>query len=428
MEIPKFYEFCCKTTIVGGHDALERIPDFLISRAVNNPMIITDQGVRQAGLVDVLIQALNNRVSVRSVQDKVPPDSDIETVHAIARKYREKKCDSIIALGGGSVLDTAKGVNILVSEAGDNLLAFSGAGALKHKLKPLIAVPTTAGTGSEVTLVAVISDPEHNRKLLFTSYFLLPDLAIIDSRMTLTLPAHITAATAMDALSHAIEACICLARNPVSRVYAYEAIELISSNLLHVVKNPHDREGRLALATAATLAGMAFSNSMVGMVHTLGHSVGSVCHIAHGTCMAILLPYGMEYNYHKIEDQLAGLLLPLAGEEVFYKTPPFARAQYAIDKVRQINQELKMATAGAHAICFKDIKDKNGRIRVPGHKLSEIAKTALGDGSIFYNPEELDYQDCLRVLNAAFEGSKMNHLFSDFKVPSSSLASTFPYS
>ena len=407
MEIPNYYEFCCKTTIVGGHDALERIPDFLISLDANNPMIITDQGVKQAGLVDVLTQALDNRVTVRSVQDEVPADSDLETVHAIARKYREEKCDSIIALGGGSVLDTAKGVNILVSEAGDDLLAFTGAGALKHKLKPLVAVPTTAGTGSEVTLVAVIADPANSRKLLFTSYFLLPDFAIIDSRMTLTLPAHITAATAMDALSHAVESCICLAHNPLSRVYAHEAIELIRCNLLPVVKNPGDKEGRLALATAATLAGIAFSNSMVGMVHTLGHSVGSVCHVPHGTCMAILLPYGMEYNYHKIEDQLADLLFPLAGDELFHKTPPFARAKTAIELVRQLNQDLKNATDGAHAVCFSEIKDKDGKPRVPGHKLAEIAKTALGDGSIFYNPEELDYNDCIRVLNAAFEGRSL---------------------
>ena len=407
MERANYYEFCCKTTIVGGHDALERIPDLLISLGADNPMIITDQGVKQAGLVDILVQALDNKIAIGTIQDEVPVDSDLNTVHTIARKYGEEKCDSIIAIGGGSVLDTAKAVNILVSEAGDNLMAFSGAGVLKHKLKPLIAIPTTSGTGSEVTLAAVIADPEHSRKLLFASYFLLPDIAIIDSRMTLTLPAHITAATAMDALTHAVESCMCLATNPLSKAYAYEAIDLIRCHLLPVVKNPGDKEGRLALATAATLAGMAFSNAMVGIVHALGHSVGSVCHIAHGTCMAILLPYGMEYNYHKIEDRLAELLLPLGGKELFHKTPPFARATQAIEQVRQLNHDLNIATAGAHAVCFKDIKDKNGRPLVPGHKLAEIAKTALGDGSIFYNPEEMDYKDGLRVLNAALEGETL---------------------
>lgn len=408
MDMPEYYEFCCKVHMVAGPDALEQIPDLLTFLGGQNPMVITDRGVTGAGLVDILLQALDSRITVTTIQDDVPPDSDVKTVQTLAAQYTKNGCDAIIALGGGSVLDTAKGVNILVSESSDNLLAFTGAGALQHRLNPLVAVPTTAGTGSETTMVAVIADPEHNRKLLFTSYFLLPDIAIIDPRMTLTLPPHITAATAMDALSHAIEACLCLARNPLSTAHAHEAIDLIRCHLLPVVKNPADRQGRQALATAATLAGMAFSNSMVGMVHTLGHSVGSVCHVAHGTCMAILLPYGMTYNYHKIQPLLADLLLPLAGEELFARTKPEERAQKTIDQVRQMNQDLHHATAGAHAVCFKDIMDQNGQPQVPRHRLADIAHTALGDGSIFYNPEDLDYDDCLMVLEAAHEGAPLD--------------------
>jgi alcohol dehydrogenase len=404
MEIPEYYEFCGRVNLIAGHDALAQIPDLLAARGAKQPMLITDTGVFRAGLVDMLIQALDRGITVRTIADAVPPDSDLTTVHTLARQYQDNGCDAIIALGGGSVMDTAKGVNILVSESADNLLAFTGAGALKHRLKPLIAVPTTAGTGSEVTRVAVIADPDHGRKLLFTSHFLIPDAAVIDPCMTLTLPPHITAATAMDALSHAVEASICLARNPLSTVLAHEAIDRIRCHLLPVIHQPRDPDGRLALATAAALAGMAFSNAMVGMVHTLGHSVGSVCHVPHGTCMAILLPYGMAYNCHKTQTQLADLLLPLAGEEIFARTAPRDRPQKAIDQVRHLNQDLHQATAGAHAIRFKDIADRNGRPMVLWHQLPEIAQTALGDGSIFYNPEDLDHEDCLMVLEAAFQG------------------------
>jgi alcohol dehydrogenase len=404
MEIPEYYEFCGRVNLIAGHDALAQIPDLLTSMGAKQPMLITDPGVSRAGLVDILIQALGDRITVRTIADAVPPDSDLTTVHTLARQYQDTACDAIIALGGGSVMDTAKGVNILVSESADNLLAFTGAGALKHRLKPLIAVPTTAGTGSEMTLVAVIADPDHGRKLLFTSHFLIPDAAVIDPCMTQTLPPHITAATAMDALSHAVEASICLARNPLSTALAHEAIDRIRCHLLPVIHQPENPGGRLALATAASLAGMAFSNAMVGMVHTLGHSVGSVCHVPHGTCMAILLPYGMAYNCHKTQKQLADLLLPLAGEEIFARTAPRDRPQKAIDQVRHLNQDLHSATARAHAIRFKDIMDGNGRPMVSRHQLSEIAQTALGDGSIFYNPEDLDYEDCLMVLEAAFEG------------------------
>lgn len=408
MYIPDYYEFCCGVNIVAGHDALEQIPDLLGALGTGSPMILTDKGVRAAGLADVLIDALSGRLDVKTLQDEVPPDSDLATVNRLADIYRETGCDSIIALGGGSVLDTAKGVNILVSENADDITRFKGAGTLKRKLKPLIAVPTTAGTGSEVTLVAVISDPANDRKLPFTSYFLLPDAAIVDSRMTLTLPPHISAPTAMDALTHAVEACFCLSRNPVSDAFAFEAIRMICNNLLPVMENPSDKEGRLALATAATMAGMAFSNSMVGVVHAVGHSVGSVCHVPHGTCMAILLPYGMEYNLHKAESRIGELLLPMAGPDIYARTPVADRPAKAIEFIRQLNRDLCDATSGAHAVCLKDLKDRDGNSMVPREKLSDIARTALGDGALFYNPEDLDYEDFLMVAEAAWEGTPLD--------------------
>ena len=408
MEIPDYYEFGSRTHIMAGHDAIEQIPGLLSSMDAQNPMVITDQGVSRAGLVDILLQALDSRITIKTIQDDVPADSDLKTVHSLAREYQKHGCNAIIALGGGSVMDTAKGVNILVSTSSDNLLAFSGANALTHALNPLVAVPTTAGTGSEVTRVAVISDPDNLRKLLFTSGFLMPDAAVLDPRMTLTLPAPVTAATAMDALSHAVEACLCLGRNPLSTAHAHEAIALISHNLLPVIRQPDHKPGRLALATGAALAGMAFSNSMVGMVHTLGHAVGSVCHAAHGTCMAVLLPYGMAYNLHKTQGLLADLLLPMAGADVYAMTHPAERAQKAIDWVGRMNQRLHQATAGAHAVCLRDIKNQDGKGRVPRHLLPRIAHTALGDGSIFYNPEDLDYEDCLMVLEAAFDGAPLD--------------------
>ena len=162
---------------------------------------------------------------------------------------------------------------------------------------------------------------------------------------------------------------------------------------MKVTKNPDDRNGRLAMASAATLAGIAFSNSMVGMVHTLGQSVGSVCGVSHGAGMAILLPYGLEYNTHKISHSLAELLLPLAGAEVYAGIPKEQRAEEVIASIRRMNQDLHDATGGRHPRYFSEVVDRDGRQMVPKDKLPDVAKTALGDGSIFYNPEELDYDD-----------------------------------
>ncbi len=405
---PGYYEFFCGVKTVAGHTALERIPALLKEMGAEKPMIITDKGVVAVGLVDIVEAALASGMPAVAVEDDVPVDSDVETVHRIAAVYLKKGCDALIAVGGGSVMDTAKGVNIVVSEEADSLLDFSGAGVLKRRLKPLVAVPTTAGTGSEVTQAAVIADPSVNRKLLFVSHFLLPNIAVLDSRMTLTLPPHLTAATAMDALTHAVEAYTCLSKNPISDAFAMEAISMISRNLLSVVQQPDDRDGRLALATAANLAGIAFSNSTVGMVHALGHSVGAVSHVPHGTCMSILLPYGLEYNMHKSGPWTGELLYPIAGEAIYAATPKEKRAEKTVACIRAFNQALFDATGGLHSRFFREVTDRDGRSVVSREQLPDIARTALGDGSIFYNPEEMDVDDALMVMEAAWAGDPLD--------------------
>lgn len=408
MYLPGYYEYSCRVKIVAGHDALEGIPALLRHVGARRPLLVTDKGVAGAGLVDIVRQAIGDRLEIGAIADDVPPDSDLKVVHRLSALYRENGCDAMIAVGGGSVMDTAKGINIVVSEGAEDLMKFSGAGALKRPLKPLIAVPTTAGTGSEVTLVAVIKDHERHLKMAFVSFFLLPDAAILDSRMTLSLPAPITAATGMDALTHAVEAYYCLSKNPLSDVTALAAIRLISGNLLKVVRKPSDREGRLAMANAATLAGMAFSNSMVGMVHTLGHATGSVCGVPHGVCMAILLPYGLEYNRHKREVVMGELLFPIGGPGIYGQTASEDRTNRVIAYVRQLNEDLHEMTGGRHARFLGEVIDREGNPAVPRERLPDIARTALGDGSIFYNPEDLDYDDLLMVLEAAWEGMPLD--------------------
>ena len=408
MYVPGYYEFFCPVKTVAGRQALEKIPRLLGDLNAHHPMIITDKGVVAAGLVDILMAAITPGVRIGAVEDDVPPDSDLKTVNRLAGVYRESGCDALVALGGGSVMDTAKGVNLVVSENMDDLIQFSGAGNLTRPLKPLVAIPTTAGTGSEVTLVAVIADHVRNLKMPFTSYFLLPDIAVLDPRMTLTLPSAITAATAMDALSHAVEAYTCLAKNPLSDAHALLAIELIGQNLLNVINAPENADGRLALAVAANLAGVAFSNAMVGMVHTLGHSVGAVCGVPHGTCMAILLPYGLEYNMHKNGHLTAQLLLPLSGARIYAQTPAHLRAQQTVAAIRQLNQRLHQETGGQHARFFKEIAGPDGSARVPVESIEAIADKALGDGTILCNPEELDRDDLLMVMSHAWAGTVLD--------------------
>jgi len=390
-----YYEFFCPVKVIAGHKALEHIPFELATLQSRRPLVITDKGVVAVGLLKHVEAAfVGAEASLVAVFDDVPPDSSLRTVRDAAACFRENNCDAIIAVGGGSVIDTSKAVNILVSEGGDDLLKFSGAHNLKRPLKPLFVVPTTAGTGSETTMVAVISDTEKGVKVPFTSYFLMPTAAVLDPRMTLTLPPHITAMTAMDALTHAVESFTCLAANPISDAYATSAVRKISENLLKVMDNPADEDARLELAQASTMAGIAFSNAMVGLVHSLGHSLGATCHLPHGLCMNLFLPYVLDYNKEVSGDRIGELLLPLAGAEVYAATPKAQRADKAIATIRALRDALYERCKLPRTL------QETGKVQE--HQIEQIADMAINDGSIVFNPKEADREELVGILRLSW--------------------------
>ncbi|MFC3903733.1 alcohol dehydrogenase [Acinetobacter marinus] len=390
-----YYEFFCPVKVIAGNAALEHIPFELATLGAKKPLIITDKGVRANGLLTPIEAAFAEAdAKIAAIFDDVPPDSSLQTVRDVAKMYRDNGCDAILAVGGGSVIDTAKATNILVSEGGDDLMKYSGAHNLPKPLKPFFVIPTTSGTGSEVTMIAVVSDTEKNVKLPFASYYLMPHAAILDPRMTLTLPPHLTAMTAMDAMTHAVEAYTCLAANPISDAYATAAIKKVSQNLFKVLERPEDAQGRLELAQASTMAGIAFSNSMVGVVHSLGHALGAVAHLPHGLCMNLFLPYVLEYNQDVNGDKIADLLLPLAGAEVYAHTPADQRATKAISVIRGMRDELHSKTKLPRTL------QETGKVKK--EQLIDVAKKALDDGSIIYNPKEANLDDLMGILEKAW--------------------------
>ena len=390
-----YYEFFCPVKIIAGHAALEHIPFELATLGAKRVMLITDRGVRSNQLLSPIEAAFETTdTKIACIFDEVPPDSSLETVRKAAQLYREQQCDAIIAVGGGSVIDTSKATNILVSEGGDDLLKYSGAHNLPKALKPFFVIPTTSGTGSEVTMVAVVSDLEKNVKLAFASYYLMPHAAILDPRMTQTLPMHLTAMTAMDAMTHAIEAYTCMAANPISDAYATAAIQKITQNLFTVLDQPEHAQGRLELAQASTMAGIAFSNSMVGLVHSLGHALGAVAHLPHGLCMNLFLPYVLQYNKEKNGHKIAELLLPLAGPDIYAQTPAHLRADKAISTILTIRDRIYTLT--------KLPRNLRETSKVLQSQFDEIANKALNDGSIIYNPKEANLDDLKEILNKAW--------------------------
>ncbi|HOO56042.1 MAG TPA: iron-containing alcohol dehydrogenase [bacterium] len=386
------FEFYCPVKIISGDLALANVPHEMEQLGTKRALIVTDKGVAGAGLIKYVEMAFEGSgCEIGAIFDETPPDSSNRIVNKVAELFKEKKCDCFVAVGGGSCMDTTKGANIVVSEGTDDLMKFQGADRISRQLKPFMAVPTTAGTGSEVTLVAVIYNEDKNCKMAFTSDRLLPNAAFLDPRMTMSLPPKITAATGMDALTHAVEAYFCLQKNPVSDAFAISAIKLIMANIEKATEKGDDVTARLNMANGALLAGIAFSNSMVGVVHSLAHATGGVCHVPHGVANSIFLPYGMEQNLEKCSATIAEL------SPLLCKTPPSGGS---VEKAKCCIQSIRDLADRLNKLCGLPT-----RLRDTGVKetdLPEIAKLTINDGSLVYNPEELTFDEALEILKKAF--------------------------
>jgi alcohol dehydrogenase len=401
LRVPAAFSFSADTALVLGDEVLSELAGILRHDGVTAPFLITDRGLRDAGLLEKLIEALPAETDLQ-ICDEVPPDSDYRLVMRLAERFRGQKRDAIIALGGGSVLDTAKGLMLSLGTGSDLILEWEGSNILPRLEVPFYAIPTTAGTGSESTRVAVISDHERHRKRLFVSPFLQPRAALLDSGLSASLPPYLTSITGMDALAHAMEAFTCLGKNPFSDLAAWRAVELISVHLKQAVLEPRESRHRLAMALASTLAGQAFSNSMVGMVHSIGHALGSVCGAPHGACMAVLLPHVLHFNLDFIAENVSELLVPLKDRESYDTTIESLRAPGVISIVRGLNHALREATGGRHPTRLREILGSDGDPLVRKEAFGDITSTALGDGSMIYNPREFGAGDILAILEESY--------------------------
>lgn len=407
METLDYFESGNRVKIICGPESLRKIQDLLQRVNSSRPMLITDANVKASGLVDLVLQNLGSDICADPIAEDVPPNSSVMEVHRLARIFTRTGCDSILAVGGGSVIDTAKGVNLAVTEAVDDVTRLSGIGALMHPLLPLIAVPTTAGSGSETTGSAVIADSVEHRKWFFFSPFIAPMAAVIDPDMTLTLSPEATAAGAVNALAHAMEACLSLARNPIANAQAVSAIRLIKANLFDVMRSPKDRSGRTALSLASCLAGLAISGSMAGTTYALGHGLSALCKIPHSLCTAILLPYSLAYNLQKIRPIADTLLLHLAGATRYTQTPRHLRAEQLMTVVREMNQALSRLTAGKYATCLAELNPSEGPPKIPRDLLNDVATAAYNNSTLFFDSEKIEKSELLCILELAWEGRQM---------------------
>ena len=390
-----YFEFQNAVKLLCGELSLERIPNELQHLNAKRPLVLSDAILAKIGTMAQVTSAMEAEgVAAAAVFTDIPVDSSLAVVNRIAAFYREQNCDSIVAIGGGSVIDTAKGVRLVLSQDTDDIFSISGLENVTNgKHIPFVVVPTTAGTGSECTGVAVIKNDANGVKMEFLSPFVEPDVAVIDPRMTLGLPPKATASTGMDALCHAVEACTCLQANPLSTAYGTAAIKLIAENLEMSTSNGKDKKARFNMALASTMAGIAFSNSMVGAVHAIGHALGGVCGVPHAVAMTILLPHVMRYNLCHSAEDYAALLPWLVGMDAAMSTPAEKRAEAAITAIEELGRKL-------NAICGLPLSLSEAGVSKDA--FAKVSEFAVNDGALIVNPRAASEDEVMEILNAAY--------------------------
>ncbi|MBN2161911.1 MAG: iron-containing alcohol dehydrogenase [Pontiellaceae bacterium] len=279
-----------------GVGALDLTGRYARHYGARRALIVTDPGIIEAGWMDQVRNSLLDEDIKTAVFDELTPNPKDYEVENGCRCYDENDCDIIIAVGGGSPMDCAKGIG--VSQANRcNVRRFEGVDEVPMPGPPLICIPTTAGTSADVSQFAIITDTDRHIKMAIVSKTVVPDVALIDPQTTLSMPADLTACTGMDALVHAIESYVSNASSPITDLNALEAIRLISRNLKNAITHPEDLYTRGQLMTASLLAGLAFSNASLGLVHAMAHAMGGLLDSPHGRCNALLLEKVVEFNY-----------------------------------------------------------------------------------------------------------------------------------
>jgi alcohol dehydrogenase class IV len=390
--MPDFWQFSSPTKVMFGNGLSSDFAVELEALGISSAFLISDANLYKSGLLKPVTDSIRESgIKVIGPFTDVPANSSLSTVKACADFAVKNKADGIIALGGGSVLDTAKAANILITHGGDLSNDYSGAQTIPGPLKPLIAIPTTAGTGSEVTQAAVILDTERGTKLSFYDQYLHPSIAILDPLLLKDIPPSLMAATGWDAFTHAIEAYTSLQSNPFSDELALPAVRLIKEAFIPAVTKPKDLEAKGQMLLAATLAGIAFDQAMVGVVHAMAHACGGLSRAHHGTLNFILLPHGMEYNMPVAFEKYATLAKVLHVNPKFKSTKKLAHLSVKV--IRKWQKKL-------HKICNLPLRLRD--VGITRDNLGLIAKKACEDGTSFYNPREVEEQEILKTLERAW--------------------------
>jgi len=351
-------------------------------------LIVTDKGVKEAGLLEKIIESLNKSNLDFVVFNETEPNASIEVVELGSKLQKKENCELLLAIGGGSSIDTAKAIGVLATNPGP-LRNYEGPEKYSTPPLPIIAIPTTAGTGSEVSFGAVLLDKKRNYKMSMRSVMQAPKVALLDPKLLSTLPPHLAAATGMDALSHAIESYVSLWASPLTDALCLETIRLVGENLRCFVGNPQNLEAAGNMLIASSMAAMAFNSARVGNVHAMAHPLGAFFDMHHGIACAVMLPYVLEYNMIVTPDKLVEIAIAL-GESIDTNNKNDA-AYKAVEGVKKLMRDIRMPQS------LKDLK-------VNKETIQAMAKDAIQSGMHLTNPRLTKEEDIIGLFEKAFQG------------------------
>lgn len=387
----EMFSFQAKTRIVFGANAVEILGRELKALGAKKVLVVTDEGVIKAGLFEkVEASLLKDGIKV-AVFDDVEPNPRDTTIIRGAQCMKDAKADAVLGFGGGSPIDVAKAISVMsVNEGpiGQYCAAFD---CWPNPPKPIVAVPTTAGTGSEVSAASIITDTQRGIKMMMLGRSIQPVTAIVDPVLTIGLSPHLTAQTGVDALSHAVEACVSIGANPISDAVGFQAVELIVNNIRKAYTNGKNLEARTNVMLGSTMAMMAAANAGLGIVHSMAHALGGQYDISHGLSIAACFPDGLEYSAIAVPEKCARMAQVMGKSTV--NMSPVAAAKTVVDAIRELIENLGLE---------QDLES----LGVERESFPNLAEICMADGCTMFSPRTIDAGGFIGLYERAYEQTR----------------------
>lgn len=381
--------FLIPPVLITGSGSSEKVGEEIRKLGLKKGLVVTDEVISKLGLLESIKEVLSENKIEFAVYDKISTEPTVDFVMEGLSAYKENECEFLLAVGGGSALDTAKAIAVMVTNKG-TIEDYKGLNNIPEKGVPLIAIPTTAGTGSEVTVYTIITDTKTDVKMLIGSPFVMPQVAIVDPLLTLSCPRGLTAAVGIDALTHAIEAYVSVKAQPMSDIFCLSAIELISDNVRQAWANGNNVEAREKTMLGALQAGIAFSNSSVALVHGMSRPIGAYFHVAHGASNAALL--GVVTEFSLIGNPARYAHVAEAMGENTEGLNDLEAAELAAQSINNLIEDIKIPS-------LKELGVDEGKLEQLAPKMAE---DAIASGSPGNNPRQATKEEIIELYKIAY--------------------------